>query len=184
MQELLSIRQISDVQEYYDRFQASMHKVLVHNNNLNDVFFVSKFLQGLNPDIRAAIVLHKPRTVDVTLSLAPMQAEVLESQSKPYGRRQGRDFNKFQGKAPQHTPPGLLGAPLVDEAKPKWEDKIATLRVQRHGQGLCMKCGEKWGRNHKCPDKISLHVLEELIASHPNVALHGPCCSLSHSETS
>jgi hypothetical protein len=26
-----------------------------------------------------------------------------------------------------------------------------------------MKCGEKWGRNHKCPDKVSLHVLEEFM---------------------
>lgn len=26
-----------------------------------------------------------------------------------------------------------------------------------------MKCGEKWGHNHKCPEKISLHILEELM---------------------
>ena len=26
-----------------------------------------------------------------------------------------------------------------------------------------MKCGEKWSRNHKCPDKVSLHVLEEFM---------------------
>jgi hypothetical protein len=45
MQELLNIKQTNDVQDYYDRFQANMHKVLVHNNNLDDVFFVSKFLQ-------------------------------------------------------------------------------------------------------------------------------------------
>jgi len=26
-----------------------------------------------------------------------------------------------------------------------------------------MKCGEKWGRNHTCPEKVSLHVLEEVM---------------------
>lgn len=26
-----------------------------------------------------------------------------------------------------------------------------------------MKCGEKWNRQHKCPDKISLHVLEKVL---------------------
>jgi predicted aspartyl protease len=26
-----------------------------------------------------------------------------------------------------------------------------------------MKCGEKWGRNHKCPEKVALHVLEEVM---------------------
>lgn len=25
-----------------------------------------------------------------------------------------------------------------------------------------MKCGEKWERNHKCPQQVPLHVLEEL----------------------
>ena len=86
MQELLRIKQITDVQEYYDRFNLAMHRVLVHNNHLDDVFFVSKFLQGLNPDIWAAIVLHKPRTVDLALSLALMQVEVLETQGKSYTR--------------------------------------------------------------------------------------------------
>lgn len=59
-----------------------MHKVLLHNNNLDDVFFVTKFMQGLHPDIRSAIVLHKPRTVDVALSFALMQAEVLDPRAK------------------------------------------------------------------------------------------------------
>jgi hypothetical protein len=72
MQELLSIKQTSDVQEYYDRFNITMHRVLVHNNHLDDVFFISKFLQELNPGIRATIVLHKPRIVDLALSLALM----------------------------------------------------------------------------------------------------------------
>lgn len=64
-----------------------MHRVLVHNNHLDDVFFVSKFLQGLQPDIRSALVLHKPRTVDVALSLALLQADVLEAQHKTFNRR-------------------------------------------------------------------------------------------------
>lgn len=44
MNDLLQIRQTADVQEYYDRFENAMHKVLVHNSSLDDVFFVSKFL--------------------------------------------------------------------------------------------------------------------------------------------
>lgn len=69
-----------------------MHKLLVHNKALDDVFFVTKFLQGLNPEIRAAIVLHKPRTVDVALSLALMQATVLEGQTKPPFKKNHREF--------------------------------------------------------------------------------------------
>ena len=32
----------------------------------------------------------------------------------------------------------------------------------RRKNGLCYKCGEKWGHNHKCPQQVSLHVIEEL----------------------
>lgn len=60
-----------------------------------------------------------------------------------------------------------MGAAPTEDTKPKWEDKLATLRAQHNSQGLGMKCGEKWGRNHKCPDKISLHVLEEFMAIIP-----------------
>jgi hypothetical protein len=89
MNDLLNIKQTSDVQEYYDRFQSAMHKVLVHNKSLDDVFFVSKFLQGFNSDIQSAIILHKPRMVDAALSLALMQASVLESQPKPVFKKYG-----------------------------------------------------------------------------------------------
>ena len=58
---------------------------------------------------------------------------------------------------------GVLGTPPIEDNKPKWEEKLATLRAQRRAHGLCMKCGEKWGRNHKCPEKILLQVLEEFM---------------------
>jgi predicted amidophosphoribosyltransferase len=87
-----------------------------------------------------------------------MQVTVLDSQPKPFYKKPGREFNRNQGRQP-----GILGNPTTDEAKPKWDDKLAALRSQRRAQGLCMKCGEKWGKQHKCPDKIALHVLEEFL---------------------
>ncbi|CAD6230707.1 unnamed protein product [Miscanthus lutarioriparius] len=159
----LQIKQTADVQEYYDRSQCAMHKVLVHNKSLDDVFFVSKFLQGLKPDISAAIVLHKPRTVDAALSLALMQANILDNQTKPFFNRASRNYNKYQGKQTVNTQPGILGPHNNEDPKPKGDDKLAALRSQRRAQGLCMKCGEKWSRQHKCPDKVSLHVLEEVL---------------------
>lgn len=163
MNELLQIRQHTDVQEYYDRFESAMHKVLVHNRSLDDVFFVSKFLQGLNADIRSAIILHKPRTVDAALSLALMQAQVLETQTKPFFKRSSKDFHKNPGRPNIINQPGILGPAPLGDNKSKWEDKVADLRSQRRSQGLCMKCGEKWSRQHKCPEKVSLRVLEELL---------------------
>lgn len=92
---------------------------------------------------------------------------MLENASKSYTRCPNIDFNKYQAKPVTNNQAGILGIAPAEEVKAKWEDKLATLRAQRRAQGLCMKCGEKWGRNHKCSDKVSLHVLEEIMAIMP-----------------
>jgi hypothetical protein len=104
-----------------------MHKVLVHNKSLDDVFFVNKFLQGLNPEIRSAIALHKPRTVDAALSLALLQASILEDQAKPFFKKQNRDLNRNSGRGNPLQQLGILGHPPNEDSKPKWDEKMATL---------------------------------------------------------
>lgn len=42
------------------------------------------------------------------------------------------------------------------------EDKVAALKNYRRSKGLCFKCGEKWGRQHKCPATVSLNAMEQL----------------------
>jgi hypothetical protein len=42
------------------------------------------------------------------------------------------------------------------------DEKLSALKNFRRGKGLCFKCGEKWGPQHKCPPTISLHAMEEL----------------------
>jgi hypothetical protein len=82
MRELLAIRQTKTVVEYAERFEQAKHKVLVHNPNIDDVFFVQKFLDGLRYNISNVITL-----LDGTLSLALMQEDLLEASSKRYHSR-------------------------------------------------------------------------------------------------
>lgn len=47
--------------------------------------------------------------------------------------------------------------------KPPVESNWATLKAHRKANGLCFVCGEKWtGRNHKCPNQVPRHVIQEL----------------------
>jgi hypothetical protein len=169
MKDLLSIRQTTDVLEYADRFEQARHHVLVHNKGIDEVFFVQKFLDGLNFNISNALQLHKPRTVDVALSLALMQEQVLEAAGKRYPSKT-RDFKQPPRAypTPVHQSPGagVLGtAPTSDKGagKPKWDDKVAALRAARRAKGLCMKCGEQYSPQHRCPNQIQFHVLEEWL---------------------
>jgi len=172
MRELLSIRQTTTVLEYAERFEPAKHRVLVHNPNIDDVFFVQKFLDGLNYSISNAITLHKPRTVDGALSLALMQEDLLEASTKRYHSKQAREVVKFSPRPSTAGSAGVLGSKPQDSPtvsspdltiKPRWDDKLVALRKQRRAEGLCMKCGSKWVRNHKCPNQIPLSVLEEFL---------------------
>jgi hypothetical protein len=44
------------------------------------------------------------------------------------------------------------------------EDKITALKNYRRSKGLCFKCGEKWGPQHKCSATVSLNAMEQLWA--------------------
>lgn len=47
--------------------------------------------------------------------------------------------------------------------RPRFDDKLAALRAARRAKGLCMKCGEQYSPQHRCPKNIPLHVLEEVL---------------------
>jgi hypothetical protein len=174
MRDLLAIKQTSDVLDYSTRFEQAKHRVLVHNKNMGEVFFVQKFLDGLKFPISNAIALHKPRTVDAALSLALMQEDILEAASRRFQPRV-REYSRSAIKTPSSTAlgispvPGVLGPlPGTDKnsadtnPRPKWDDKVVALRAARRAKGLCMKCGELYNPQHRCPKQVPLHVLEEL----------------------
>ena len=66
-------KQTDTVANYYLRFEELRHKVLVHNKHYDEAFFFTKFVNGLKREIQKAIRLHKPKTVDMALSLAETQ---------------------------------------------------------------------------------------------------------------
>lgn len=143
MRDLPTIRQTTDVLEYANRFEQAKHRILVHNKDMGEVFFVQKFLDGLKYNISNAITLHKSRIVDAALSLAPMQEKILEAQGKRYSPRP-RDNNIFQNTTTSQPSQsadvsyGILGAPPEEDksqAKPKWDDKMSALRAARRPKG-------------------------------------------------
>ena len=40
---------------------------------------------------------------------------------------------------------------------------MGSLKPYRRQNGLCFRCGEKWGPGHKCPTQVPIHVVEELL---------------------
>jgi len=55
MRDFMSLKQTGDLQDYYDRFNQAMHRILVHNGKYDDIFFIIRFIDGLKLDIKSAI---------------------------------------------------------------------------------------------------------------------------------
>lgn len=157
MKQLESLRQTGSVQEYHQRFEQLAHNILLYNPSYDDVYFVTKFLSGLKEEIRAPITLHRPKNLVEASTLALLQEtelqasrqKKLEREPLKFSKPAAGDKSKFSGKSDDGKKDKLSG-----------ESSWATLKADRKAKGLCFTCGEKWtGRNHQCPNQVSLHVI-------------------------
>lgn len=164
LDQLFKLKQLGTVTEYHTQFEDLMHKVLVHNKAYDETFMVNRFVSGLKSNIRIAIRLQTPRTIDAAVCLALVQEEELEyMQKRPYYKADHKENKSYARK--QSTNDGILGAtPDTDKkTEAKLTDKYESLRAMRRAKGLCYKCGDKYSPGHKCAAQVSLHVLEELL---------------------
>jgi hypothetical protein len=49
------------------------------------------------------------------------------------------------------------------------EEKFQALRASRRAQGLCIRCGAKWSRDHKCSETVQLQLVQELLDMFPEI---------------
>jgi len=155
------LRQSGSVADYQMEFEQLAHGLLLYNNNYDDIYFVTRFVSGLKEDIRRVIVLHRPKNVDTASALALIQEEEL---NKSKNKFLGKDCYRTNFKGMTDKAKNIEGeATKQRPQKADFEDKLASLKDFRKRNGLCFKCGEKWGHNHKCHAQVSLHVIEELL---------------------
>lgn len=147
-----------------EQFKHLSHGILLYNPAYDDTYFVIRFLGGLIEEVRAAIALHHPRDVQEASSLALLQEAELENSRK----KSNRDVGTLSFKSAmvtdrvKHSPTDSTTVKQKPD-KSDADDKLKALMAFRRKNGLCFKCGEKWGHGHKCPPQVFLHVIEELL---------------------
>jgi len=106
--------------------------------------------------------LHRPKDVDTASALALLQEEELESRKRVAGKHDqssSRVFSTFD-----KAKSAYKRDELKKTDKSANDSKLADLMAYRKANGLCFTCGDKWtGRTHKCPDKVPLHVIQEVL---------------------
>lgn len=73
------LRQSGTVTEYAEKFTQFMHNLMAHHASWEPTYFITHFIDGLQKEIRAAVVLHHPKTLDTAVDLACLQKEVMEA---------------------------------------------------------------------------------------------------------
>ena len=66
------LKQNGTVHEYMLQFEEIMHPLLAHNPAFDHVFFTIQFLKGLKQEIRVGVLLHQPKDLDSSFSLASL----------------------------------------------------------------------------------------------------------------
>lgn len=181
-----TLRQSGSVSEYLEKFEQLSHGILLYNTAYDYTYFVTKFVGGLKEEIRSAIALHRPKDVSTASALALLQEEEL---AVGVGRGHVKDMPKLPFKhsfGSDKTKP--VAANKAGPMKPKGdrsdpEDKVKSLMAFMKKNGLCYKCGEKWGANHKCPPQFPLHVIEELMDALEPPDESGSCSSDTEQES-
>ena len=67
---MFSIRQISTVQDYIDRFAGSIDQLVAYGRSTDPVLFAMRFVDGLKGEIRNAVHMQRPLTFDTASVLA------------------------------------------------------------------------------------------------------------------
>lgn len=168
--QMRGLKQTCTVTDYCEKFEILRNQLLLYNPALDEAFFVEEFLHGLRDDIRSAIHLHCPQDLDTASLLALMQEEDLENKKslslsnepKHHYKFSGRPSSSYSSDRNVEKQSGRIeGSKKPDTTK--WENRLDALKAYRRSKGLCFTCGEKYSKSHKCPEKIPLHVIEELM---------------------
>jgi hypothetical protein len=145
----LHVKQTGSGVDYISQFDDLMHQLLAHDPLVNLVLLIGKFVDGLREDIRAVVILHRPKDLDTANSLAILQEEVLMG----HGTRDYKKLDSFYQS--RHAKQTLQSAMKPTDLKPadqarfddepvKLDDKLSDLMAYHKAKGLCFKCGGKW----------------------------------------
>ena len=175
LRQLFQIRHIGTVDEYIEQFSSIVDQLGAYHKTTDPLFYTARFIDGLKDHIKAAVHLHRPPNWNTACVLAKLQEDMVASR-KPEARKWdaatgGRPFTHT---APPLPPPLLRPdkpggpaepRPAIDAGRALSADEHwAALRSSRRAQGLCIRCGAKWSRDHRCAQVVQLHALEEVLA--------------------
>ncbi|XP_071709300.1 uncharacterized protein [Rutidosis leptorrhynchoides] len=151
---LTRLSQKGTVTEYQMEFQSLCCKT----RELSDKVLKSCFIAGLKPEIRREVKSKSPFSLSQAIGLAKMYEDKLNDKSSHsyWHNKQGIVAvpNTFKN-------PEFLKNKSNSGRVPRLMNRLTEAeRAKKDAKGECYNCEEKWHRNHKCPNKPNIHLME------------------------
>jgi len=172
IRKLFHIKQTGTVAEYISQFTVLVDQLAAYESTADCKYYTMRFIDGLRPEFRSTVLLHRPRDLDTACALASLQDEVGDPPKlKDFKRPAYSPFTTAPVKGPHPLPSPTQfdkNKPAVDSKSQASvqsssdQDKLTALKAYRRAMGQCYKCGDKWSRGHSCPQAVQLHVVQEL----------------------
>lgn len=171
LRRLFQIRQTGSVNEYIYAFLALVDQLKAYAKHPDPLYYTQRFIDGLRDEIKAVVLVQRPSSLDTACVLSLLQEEALSVIRRPF-RRAEHMKPGWTGALPLPAPPlkpdtGDIKR-LADAPHSIAEEKFQALRASRRARGLCIRCGAKWSRDHKCAEVVQLHHVQELLDMFPD----------------
>jgi hypothetical protein len=169
IRQLFHIKQLSSVAEYVERFSELVDQLTAYESRTDPLYYTMRFIDGLQYELRSAVLIQRPPDLDTACVLALLQEEVTApNRNRGFRKTESLPSSKFVTRNPLPLPPtprvdssGVNAAAEQVRGHPQ-DDKWAALRAFRRAKGLCVKCAEKWSPEHKCPPSAQLNAIKDL----------------------
>lgn len=149
--------------EFVEKFEELKDCMkLIYGNVLNEEYYVSSFISGLTPELKSAVRMMRPATVQDAIDFGRDQMDTIEAITKRV-KLFSRPFNNLGG-GNNNRIPQSNSSPAVKPnipARPQVKLLTSTEMAARRKKGLCFNCDEKFSPGHKCNNRLYLIMNEE-----------------------
>lgn len=76
MRRLFRIGQDSNVSEYVEKFAKLYDQLTVYDSMPAELYYTTRFIDGMNPGVQMAVALQKPQDLDSAYELAMLHEEL------------------------------------------------------------------------------------------------------------
>nr|XP_027099356.1 uncharacterized protein LOC113718666 [Coffea arabica] len=175
VEEFNKLQQVGTVEVYQEKFEELKTLMLIQNPSFSEEYFISSFTSGLKEELKPMVKMLKPNTLSGVMEVAYLQEQTLRLQGRTvkdgnrvvaepkfgmYRHHTSANGGVSAYKLPQNSIPKV--APKNSDRSPEFK-RLSPQELQfRRSNGLCFRCGEKFGVGHQCRQKhLNLMMYEE-----------------------